>query len=95
MSREIPLFDTLRLFISRALNGKSPLSAFRNHIHHRLLDLGFSHMQTSVLLLCVNIFFLLFAYFAQGLKGELFLLLVLVIALGPDRVLCFFTLGKR
>jgi UDP-GlcNAc:undecaprenyl-phosphate/decaprenyl-phosphate GlcNAc-1-phosphate transferase len=41
-----PLIDTLRVFIIRAAKGQSPLSADRNHIHHRLLDCGFSHART-------------------------------------------------
>jgi UDP-N-acetylmuramyl pentapeptide phosphotransferase/UDP-N-acetylglucosamine-1-phosphate transferase len=33
-----PLLDTLRVFFIRAINGKSPLSADRNHLHHKLQD---------------------------------------------------------
>ena len=43
----LPLFDTLRVFIMRALRGKSPLYPDRTHIHHLLLDYGFSHMQAT------------------------------------------------
>jgi len=43
-----PLIDTLRVFIIRSLNGRSPFSADRNHIHHRLLDIGLTHRKTSV-----------------------------------------------
>ncbi len=39
----VPLFDTLRVFTIRIFNRRSPFSADRNHIHHFLLDLGFSH----------------------------------------------------
>lgn len=41
-----PLIDTLRVFIYRAVNGISPFSADRNHIHHRLLDIGLSDRKT-------------------------------------------------
>lgn len=43
-----PLIDTLRIFIYRTLKGVSPFSADKNHIHHRLLDLGFTHGQTVI-----------------------------------------------
>ncbi len=43
-----PLIDTLRVFILRILKGRSPFSADRNHIHHRLLDIGLSHASTSI-----------------------------------------------
>lgn len=45
-----PLIDTLRIFIYRALKGTSPFSADKNHIHHRLLDIGLSHKQTVVVI---------------------------------------------
>lgn len=45
-----PLIDTLRVFIIRALQGRSPFSADKNHIHHKLLSLGLSHRQTAVAL---------------------------------------------
>ena len=41
-----PLIDTLRVFTIRAIKGKSPMSADRNHIHHRLMDAGFGHKKT-------------------------------------------------
>ncbi|MGZ3883855.1 MAG: glycosyltransferase family 4 protein [Bacteroidia bacterium] len=43
-----PLTDTLRIFTIRAIKGQSPFSADRNHIHHRLLDSGFSHRKTVI-----------------------------------------------
>jgi UDP-GlcNAc:undecaprenyl-phosphate/decaprenyl-phosphate GlcNAc-1-phosphate transferase len=39
-----PLTDTLRVFIVRAAKGISPFSADRNHLHHRLMDCGLSHI---------------------------------------------------
>jgi UDP-GlcNAc:undecaprenyl-phosphate/decaprenyl-phosphate GlcNAc-1-phosphate transferase len=48
-----PLVDTLRIFIYRAVRGVSPFSADRNHLHHRLLDIGLSHKGTVI---CVYLF---------------------------------------
>ena len=45
-----PLYDTLRVFIYRALKGRSPFSADKKHIHHRLLKVGLNHAYTSVIL---------------------------------------------
>lgn len=50
-----PIFDTLRVFTLRILNGSSPFQADRNHIHHRILLLGFNHMQTTLILASANI----------------------------------------
>ena len=43
-----PLIDTIRVFTLRALKGISPFTADRNHIHHRLMDIGMSHKQTVI-----------------------------------------------
>lgn len=45
-----PLTDTLRVFIIRALKGQSPFSADRNHLHHRLIDCGYSHAKTVIII---------------------------------------------
>jgi UDP-N-acetylmuramyl pentapeptide phosphotransferase/UDP-N-acetylglucosamine-1-phosphate transferase len=50
-----PLIDTLRIFIYRAVQGVSPFSADRNHLHHRLIDIGCSHKATVLIIYGVNI----------------------------------------
>lgn len=50
-----PLVDTLRIFIYRAVRGVSPFSADRNHMHHRLLDIGLSHKGTVITIYIFNI----------------------------------------
>ena len=50
-----PLVDTLRIFIYRAVRGVSPFSADRNHLHHRLIDIGLSHKGTVVTVYLFNI----------------------------------------
>lgn len=54
-----PLVDTLRIFIYRIARGMSPFAADRNHIHHRLLDLGFGHRKTVLLIYASSIFIIL------------------------------------
>jgi len=51
----VPLFDTCRVFLLRMLAGKSPFAPDKNHIHHRVLALGFSQMATVLLLGTLNI----------------------------------------
>lgn len=51
----IPLFDTLRVFTVRILNKKSPFSPDKNHLHHLLLALGLTHIQSTVTLLVLNV----------------------------------------
>jgi len=45
-----PMIDTLRIFIYRTVKGLSPFAPDKNHIHHRLLDHGFGHAGTVVVL---------------------------------------------
>lgn len=51
-----PLIDTLRVFIIRTSRGRSPFSADKNHIHHRLLALGLTHRQVCMTLYLYTIF---------------------------------------
>ncbi|RZL15487.1 MAG: undecaprenyl/decaprenyl-phosphate alpha-N-acetylglucosaminyl 1-phosphate transferase [Hymenobacter sp.] len=51
----VPLFDTARVFLLRMSAGKSPFTPDRNHIHHRVLALGFSQISTVLLLGLLNI----------------------------------------
>lgn len=44
----IPIIDTLMVMTQRLLEGRSPLQADRNHIHHRLLALGFDHHEAVI-----------------------------------------------
>ena len=46
----LPLFDTVFAFSRRALRGENPLRADRGHIHHRLVDRGFSQKGAVALL---------------------------------------------
>lgn len=40
----LPLTDFLLAVLRRLLNGQSPFAADRKHLHHRLLDMGHSHL---------------------------------------------------
>ena len=51
----VPIFDTLRVIVIRLSQGKSPFTADRNHLHHRLLDTGMSHTQATLVLSAFNI----------------------------------------
>lgn len=46
----VPLLDLGLAVIRRTMAGRSPFSADRGHLHHRLLDLGYSHRGAVVLM---------------------------------------------
>lgn len=76
----IPIFDTLRVFTIRIFNKKSPFSADRNHHHHRLLDLGFTHVQTSAILVTANAVFIFITFQLQNLRSAILIPLIFVAA---------------
>lgn len=41
----VPILDVAWLILYRLVNGRSPARADRGHLHHRLLDLGWSQQQ--------------------------------------------------
>jgi UDP-GlcNAc:undecaprenyl-phosphate GlcNAc-1-phosphate transferase len=46
----VPIIDTFWIIVRRLIQRRSPFSPDRQHIHHRLLDLGLSHRQTVLLI---------------------------------------------
>ena len=56
----VPLLDTLRVFLLRMLAGKSPFAPDKNHVHHRIMALGFSQISTVLLLGLLNSVVILF-----------------------------------
>jgi len=73
-----PLFDTLRVFIIRAAKGISPFTADRNHLHHRLLDLGLNHRQTVFALAAINCVVIYLAVFMRRFGANTSFLVVML-----------------
>lgn len=42
----LPLFDTIFAILRRIASGKSPMTADRGHLHHRLIDMGLTQKQS-------------------------------------------------
>ncbi|MBX2888988.1 MAG: undecaprenyl/decaprenyl-phosphate alpha-N-acetylglucosaminyl 1-phosphate transferase [Ferruginibacter sp.] len=76
----VPLTDTLRVFSLRLLNRRSPFSPDRLHIHHFLLDLGWSHRKITLCCVSMNIIFIAAAYFMRSLGPTAVLLIMLGVA---------------
>ena len=81
----VPVVDTLRVFVLRTFNGKSPFSPDRNHLHHVLSSLGFESRIVVAILLLVNILFVSSVYFL-GREYSINVLVIYIISL------VFFTL---
>ncbi len=50
----LPIFDTAFAMLRRVLAGKSMMEPDRGHIHHRLVDMGFSHKQSVFILYAMS-----------------------------------------
>ena len=62
----VPLLDTLRVFGIRIFHRRSPFSPDRNHIHHLLLDKGFSHKAITFTLSAINLAMIVFVFLARA-----------------------------
>jgi len=50
----LPIFDTCFAILRRVSHGQSPMSPDRGHIHHRLIDMGFSQKQAVAVLYIIS-----------------------------------------
>ena len=57
----VPIFDTTFAIFRRLLNGQSIMAADKGHLHHRLLNKGFSQKKTVLILYGISSIFGLFA----------------------------------
>ncbi len=51
----LPIFDTLFAIIRRLLKGQGIMTPDRGHMHHKLIDMGFSHRTTVIILYALSI----------------------------------------
>jgi UDP-N-acetylmuramyl pentapeptide phosphotransferase/UDP-N-acetylglucosamine-1-phosphate transferase len=84
----IPVFDTLHVMFARIADGVSPFTPDKTHLHHLFIDMGFSHVGTSITIILINMLIVLLWWLScllgLGIDGQFYL----VIALG-----LFFTCG--
>jgi UDP-GlcNAc:undecaprenyl-phosphate/decaprenyl-phosphate GlcNAc-1-phosphate transferase len=61
----LPILDTLSVMTQRVSEGRSPFSADKNHIHHKLLALGLYHHEAVMVIYAVQAGLLLVAYWLR------------------------------
>lgn len=84
----IPVFDTLRVMLSRIIHHESPFHPDKTHLHHIFLSLGFSHAGTTVAIITLNSLVIIAQWVTWYLGGGIDTQLYVVIILGV-----MFTLG--
>ena len=66
----IPVFDTLRVMSMRIIRGTSPFHPDRTHLHHMFIELGFSHVGTTVCILSLNFMIVIAWYLSYRLGAS-------------------------
>ena len=73
----LPIFDTCFAILRRVSQGQSPMAPDRGHIHHRLIDMGFTQKQAVAVLYLISAILGLSAVVlttTNAMKAMLFLL---------------------
>ncbi|PID58122.1 undecaprenyl-phosphate alpha-N-acetylglucosaminyl 1-phosphate transferase [candidate division KSB3 bacterium] len=81
----VPITDTLLAIIRRVSQGLSPFAADREHIHHKLLNMGFSSRQVTLVLYGVCVLLGITALAMTAVNNQLLTLLLVF--------LCLMTIG--
>lgn len=76
----VPLFDTLRVMLTRIKKGHSPFQPDKNHIHHLLLKTGLKHRQVTIVLLLTTLLFVGIAIIGRNLQNGVLALIVFSLA---------------
>ncbi len=90
----IPLFDTLRVFILRIKDGKSPFSPDKRHLHHLLLNIGFNHLNATLILVVTNVAFIILIYALRN-HLQMIYLFVIIFVLASIFSYILFKLSQR
>jgi len=61
----LPILDTASVMVHRISEGRSPFSADKNHIHHKLLALGLYHHEAVMMIYGIQAILFLMAYFLR------------------------------
>ncbi len=75
----LPIVDILAVFAQRIYHGMNWFRASKNHIHHRLLELGFDHYQSVIIIYSIQILLVICAVNFRYATDELVIGLYLTI----------------
>ncbi len=91
----IPVTDTLRVMVIRILEGRSPFSPDRNHIHHQFLASGVTHKMASIALYFVNIVLVITVIVFNQTESVVLGVLLLLVGSASTQILVFLRYKKR
>jgi len=70
----LPLADMVKVFAIRIRKRRSPFCADKNHLHHVLLDLGFSHTKATLLMSVYSLLFIALAILTMNMQCQAIML---------------------
>jgi UDP-GlcNAc:undecaprenyl-phosphate GlcNAc-1-phosphate transferase len=88
----LPIADILSVLYQRIRGGMNWFLASRNHIHHRLMQLGFEHYETVVIIYLIQAALVVSAVVARYQSDTLVMLVYLSVIAG---LLCAITVAER
>ena len=78
----LPILETLLSILRRLISGRPIFTADREHIHHKLLQMGFSHRQVVIVLYAVSALFAMLSLFLLWPTGSTLGLVLAVMGTG-------------
>lgn len=78
----LPILETVLSIVRRLISGRPIFTADREHIHHKLLQLGFSHRQVVIVLYAVSALFAMLSLFLLWPTGSTLGLVLAVVGTG-------------
>jgi UDP-GlcNAc:undecaprenyl-phosphate GlcNAc-1-phosphate transferase len=78
----LPILETLLSIVRRLISGRPIFSADREHIHHKLLQMGLSHRQVVIVLYAVSGMFAMLSLFLLWPTGSTLGLVLAVVGTG-------------
>jgi hypothetical protein len=78
----LPILETALSILRRLISGRPVFTADREHIHHKLLKMGFSHRQVVIVLYAVSAVFALLSLFLLWPTGSTLGLVLAVVGTG-------------
>ena len=91
----IPIFDTLRVMTSRIIRGTSPFYPDKTHLHHMFIDLGFSHLGTTVSILSMNFLVVIAWFVTYKLGASIDIQLYVVLAISITATFLFYGYANK
>ena len=78
----LPVIDILTVLKKRAMSGSNIFRATRNHMHHRLLEVGLEHKESVVVIYSIHTLMVCFGIWLQGASDWLITGLYIVMCAG-------------